>query len=538
MELYDLKQMYETGANREEILGACRTMLSETGVEACGEKLAFLAADFAHPEALALLFEAGVSPALVGNYGFTLLHTLALQELSRYCEKPPGAVAASTALLLDHGASALRKDENEGLTCYHYAARNGMYEMVETLARRGTKLNMTDKDGNTGIYIAAYYVKNALHALPYAQKAVEDAKQDYEETRRRLLARDMSEEQIAQYIKTNVRRTPEVMQREYEAAVNLVEGYFRVVKAFASGGVDVDEKNSYGQTALDMAVKNDAKKIAAFLSGALTGDGDKAAIAAGGMTPHQAAEKGDLEAIRAIAATGADMNGLNDTKEYFGACTPLAVAAAYLKPEAVTVLLECGADPSFKDGKGYTALSYLFHSCRAIFDRAVFEEKWIPRMIKDMVEAGMDFNATVNDSGDTLLTLACKSSRSTGYAHYSLEGVVIEEALKYKADINHANSFGETALMHVSGRDLDTMENIQITLLEQGASVSAADRNGDTALHYAARNRDKRGAKVLSDMLLEFGADPRTTNNAGQTALDIATGKDNEPLVKLLLSKM
>ena len=137
MELYDLKQMYETGANREEILDACRTMLSETGVEACGEKLAFLAADFAHPEALALLFEAGVSAALVGNYGFTLLHTLALQELSRrYRKKPPGAVAASTALLLDHGASVLRKDENEGLTCYHYAARNGMYEMVETLAQR------------------------------------------------------------------------------------------------------------------------------------------------------------------------------------------------------------------------------------------------------------------------------------------------------------------------------------------------------------------------------------------------------------------
>jgi hypothetical protein len=32
--------------------------------------------------------------------------------------------------------SYLRKDENEKVTCYHYAARNTLAEMVETLARR------------------------------------------------------------------------------------------------------------------------------------------------------------------------------------------------------------------------------------------------------------------------------------------------------------------------------------------------------------------------------------------------------------------
>jgi ankyrin repeat protein len=82
------------------------------------------------------------------------------------------------------------------------------------------------------------------------------------------------------------------------------------------------------------------------------------------------------------------------------------------------------------------------------------------------------------------------------------------------------------------------MENVQTALLEQGAEVSAADQNGDTALHYAARNDDKNGAKVLCDMLLEFGAAAAAVNNAGQTALDIATETGNEPLVKLLLSKM
>jgi len=75
-------------------------------------------------------------------------------------------------------------------------------------------------------------------------------------------------------------------------------------------------------------------------------------------------------------------------------------------------------------------------------------------------------------------------------------------------------------------------------LLEQSANVNAADKNGDTALHYAARNRNNTGAKTLCDMLLEFGADANKINNAGKSALDIATEQNNEPLVKLLLGKM
>jgi ankyrin repeat protein len=89
-----------------------------------------------------------------------------------------------------------------------------------------------------------------------------------------------------------------------------------------------------------------------------------------------------------------------------------------------------------------------------------------------------------------------------------------------------------------SARDFDLMENVQIALLEGGADTAAADQNGDTALHYAARNDDQNGAKTLCEMLLEFGAAADAVNNAGKTALDIAAETNNEPLVKLLLAKM
>jgi len=501
--------------------------------------LAFLAADFAHPEALQLLFDAGVSPVVTGKYGFTLLHFLAKWQESRYAERPAGAVAKTTSLLLDNKVSALKKDEDRGMTCYHYAAQNGMAEMVEVLAERGSKLNMTDKDGNTGIHIACDHVKHALRDMDTKKKNFENSKAEYEKTVSHQKEMGNTDEQIADYIKKWVTNTPEKAQKEYDKAVQHVEDYFRTVKAFAKGGVDISEKNSYDRPALDIAVENNAKKIAAFLSGTLKEDSG-ASVAAGGMTLHQAAEKGDAEAIKALVKSGADMNALKDADEHeLGGRTALGVAVAYLSIDAVDALLSCGADPSFKDGKGNAALRCFFSPYLKMSpNEKMINEKRIQRIIGSFVSAGFKIDSTVDDDGNTLLVIACKSSRGPSYKKQSMKSIIVEETMKHKSNINIANRFGETALMHAGAADFDTMENIQIALLEQGANVVAADKDGDTALHYAARNDDKNGAKALCDMLLEFGADAKAVNNAGQTALDIATERNIEPLVKLLLSKM
>jgi ankyrin repeat protein len=543
MEFYEVKNI--CGANdktAEEVLAAYREMVAEKGIDHCGQELLFLAADYAQPEALSFLLSAGASPSAVDDYGFTPLHYLARQEESRYHANPQGAVAACTELLLDSKVSYLRKDENEKMTCYHYAARNGMAEMVETLARRGAKLNLTDKEGDTGVHIACDYVKNALDDINYKKRDLEKAKARYEETVNRLQARQMTEEEIARYLQNSGDSTLERAEARYKAALELAEGYFRTVKAFAQGGVDIDEKNSYDQSALDIAVKNGAKKIGAYLSGELTGEEvGTAAVeraAAGGMTLHQAAEKGDVAAINAIAGTGADLNELlDDDDDHSDGCSPLAIACAYLQPQAAEALLAQGADPSFKDSNGRTAVSYLLSGLKASLHSGVFNEKRVSKIIRDLAAAGMSIDETVNDDEDTLLLLACKSSQGTSYNYHSVKGDVIDTVLALKADVNRANRFGETALMHACRRDFDMMENIQLVLLEQGAEVAATDQNGDTALHYAARNDDKNGAKTLCDMLLEFGAPAAAVNNAGHTALDIAAETDNEPLVKLLLAK-
>jgi ankyrin repeat protein len=155
-----------------------------------------------------------------------------------------------------------------------------------------------------------------------------------------------------------------------------------------------------------------------------------------------------------------------------------------------------------------------------------------------MIDKGFSVNGFVTDDSDTILLLACKSSSGTGYNHYTLKGVLVEEAMKYNADLGLANRFGETPLMWACKKDFDIMEKFQLAFLEGGADTSAKDSGGSTALHYAAANDSKAGAKTLSDMLLEFGADAKAVDNAGKTALDIATENNNEALVKLLLGKM
>jgi ankyrin repeat protein len=519
MKPYEVENLYERKTGKDEILAAFREIVSAPDFAeqagTTGKELALLAAAHAHPEALNLLFEAGVDPALTDDYGYTLLHEAAKMEY-RFYEPAPDDMANTVNLLLDKKVSVLRRDENKNMACYHYAAEAANYRFVETLAARGCKLNMTDRDGNTGVHIAALWAKEAVHGVKLAEEAVEFQKQRGDN----------------KAVDSKIAVVEEHKQK--------LENYFKTVNAFASGGVDIDEKNSMDQPALDLAVKSGAKKIAAFLSGKLGGGDDEAAVAAGGMSLHEAAEKNDADAIRAIAKTGADMNALSDRedKPYKG-LSALSVACAFLNAGAVLALLECGADPAYRDSSGRAAPAYCFPpGAMASLHSGIFKDKIIPTIFRAMMDRGLSVNGFVTNDSDTILLLACKTDTGRAYNGYTLKGTVIEEALKNRADFNISNRFGETPLMWASGKDFDGMEKFLPLFLEGGADVLAKDGRGNTALHYAAANDSKNGAKTCAETRLEFGADAKAVNNEGKSALDIAVEKNNEPLVKLLLGRM
>lgn len=289
--------------------------------------------------------------------------------------------------------------------------------------------------------------------------------------------------------------------------------------------MDTDEKNDYGQTALELAMDSGVKEAAVIITG------DETMADTGGMTAFQAIEKNDMVSLNALIETGADLNETSDDGMFLG-MTLLASACLTFNIEAVKLLLEGGADVNVKNGDGETCLTRLLKAGDS--EGEPFWQKndnsLCKKLLKLLWEAGMDKDARINDNSDTALTLACRKGYNEGQMDYHFATALIDGG----CDVNLSDSNGVTPLMLVSR--FSDVTDLQISIMEAGANLNHVDRNGDTPLHYAARNRSDNTAKEMAEMLFEFGFENvEAVNNEGKTALEIATDNNNEPLIKLIL---
>lgn len=498
-----------------------------------GESLLHIAATYADAGAIAILLEAGVSPNITTRYGDTALHVLAEQKMKTFYKVPAGATKEAALKLLEARVSPLRKND-EGQTCLHTAARWGRYELFEALVEKGSKLDMADKNGNLPLHIICEYSGRAASSLHYAEQEL---------TR----ARETAARETHKIYQERV----EYSEQKYAKDKAEFDSYFLSAKILIEAGIDVDEKNNYGQTAQDMLNENDRKgdkRIAALIGGFYSDDGgDENSEAAlrlktGGMSLHQAIEKDDHDSVRANIALGADVNELYTTDSEYDrhyGLTPLGLAICKMDVEVVELLLEAGANPNFKSGDGKTPMSAFFYGPVGI-NLKMFEEKRPARIMKAMKEHGLNIDDFIDEDLNTPLNKCCRDlGHSSGYNSYRLPGVILELLLEWGADIHLANAKGVTPLMNISACDEGGAENFQVMLLEAGAVANARDAEGNTPLMYAARHRNKAMAKNMVDMLFSFGdPEPQAVNNDGVSALEIVTQENNEPLVKYLLGKM
>ena len=71
--------------------------------------------------------------------------------------------------------------------------------------------------------------------------------------------------------------------------------------------------------------------------------------------------------------------------------------------------------------------------------------------------------------------------------------------------------------MHEAARQ--GSEDVVTVLMARGSSLSAKDRDGNTAIHVAAR----WGHLAIVEMLIEHNADVEILNNCGQTYSDLVS---------------
>ena len=227
----------------------------------------------------------------------------------------------------------------------------------------------------------------------------------------------------------------------------------------------------------------------------------------------QAAQAGDLAAIRSTLAAGGNVNA----KDPEGA-TALMYAALYpANADCLRLLLEHGADPNAANAFGATALIWGTGSLAKV---------------KALVEHGADVNARSKLGKSALLVAASRDGAGPVVSYLLAHGARVDFKDELQGvPIIPTGGGGATALIQAAkARDGEALAAL---LKKQGVDVNAKEKNGSTALLNAIAYRNHHNIKLL----LDHGAEVNVANAGGLSALILAAIQDDEETVSALLGR-
>ncbi|GMF38971.1 unnamed protein product [Phytophthora fragariaefolia] len=267
-------------------------------------------------------------------------------------------------------------------------------------------------------------------------------------------------------------------------------------------GVDVNDKDFIGMTALGVAAEKGHLDIVRFLAeehGADVGAEDMNRATA----LVKAAAHGHLDVVRLLTERcGADVDATDKDGN-----TALVKATEYGHFDVTRFLAEHGASVNAGDIVGYTALMWA----------AVNGSMDMVRLLVD--EFGADVNLKVWNEDTVLLVAASRGQ--LGIVRFLVE--------EQGVDVNYHNYKGYTAVMKaVEGGHIDV---VRFLADKHGSTVDGRFDDGHTALIKAAWNGH---ADVVSYLVDEHGAD---VAKDGETALNGATYHGHMAVVRLLVAE-
>ena len=334
-------------------------------------------------------------------------------------------------------------------------------------------------------------------------------------------------------------------------------GHFATIEILLSAGAEVDARERmFGRSALmQAALYGHVKAIQALLAGGADIDGKSKARETALVL---AAERGHTPALQTLLQAGADV-----TVENYSA---LFEAGKGGHAATMDALLTAGGDANAKlsNSNGTTLLMKVCDK-----DHIGFKSTSHIAVIDVLLKHGADV-AAKDDNGDGALAYAASTGRTEA----------TEVLLKGGADPNSKNKQGCTALMraategHVStveallnaGADTEAQDAIgndyRVYLLlgaarkgdaatienaiAQGVDVNVTNPDGETALIAAASaapHMERHPARLVCEehteavaALLKGGADPRSKDRHGMTALMYASERSHFAVVEALLN--
>ncbi len=216
---------------------------------------------------------------------------------------------------------------------------------------------------------------------------------------------------------------------------------------------------------------------------------------------HQAAADGDVDRVKLLISTGADVNAKNADRR-----TPLHLAAALGGKDAVLMLVRSGADINAKDKNSRTPL----HIAATAYKTDV---------VKLFVAGGADVNAK-DQAGRTPLHVAVGVGADA----------IVEVLITGGADVNAKDQAGRTPL-HLAAATPDIV--LARLLIANSAEIDAPDREGATPLYLAVETNQKD----LAQLLIEKGADVNAKDKSGRTPLHWAVIEGLKDMAEFLIAK-
>jgi ankyrin repeat protein len=379
--------------------------------------------------------------------------------------------------LIAAGANPTQTSRFGGILAIALAAVQGSPEVIEALIAAGADVNVCveritinrDKiQQQTGAAL-----KSALDLLETMGKTFETLDTNISNASKAVEAFDRAANR-AKLSNSNIAE-PEIALDTYPAILAARCGHPQALALLLEAGADPNRKDGEGLSGYDWAVRNEYSSILEVLR-RFGVEGTRVSL---DEYLLNAAEQGDVAAVSKWLDKGASPLARDErrkTRNY----TPLMLAASRGHAEAVSLLLNAGADIDASD----------------IVD---VDDKQPPALISDDYES---LTAMGLFLGVTPLMLAA----SRGHTN------VVQILIDRQANLQLKDCFGRDALCLAS---LKGHLEVVRALIQAGASINQRDVEGDTPLLMALSNTHKK----LARFLIESGADVNVQNNNGRTPL-------------------
>ena len=451
--------------------------------------------------------------------------------------------------LLSNGADVNAPEPESGDTPLLAAIDKGQWATAEYLLTQRPNLSLEDKNGNSPLYLAVSRGESALalvNLLLEAGAQVDLGPKKGDNTGATPLHFACATG-ANRCLETLLRHGASVTKQMPSGATPLhiaaKGGDKKTIDLLCRAGGNVSALNQDKRTPLhNCGITGNAKAAAALIQqGAAVDDAD-----AEGCTPLVCAVMNNqAEVAKVLLSNGANPDVILNTTDTHS--TPLFFAAANGYTDLVRVLIDNGANVMAKvAGKpgpfeaakhnGHEAAAKLLaaalkhHRAGAKAEKA---DKAVGKLWQDLVLA---LNGA---QGEEIRRLAqapnfSKLSPDQQLLVQSMLGATEEVRALLSLGANPNVSFegvifGAPVLYFLAGRERNT--EVIALLLDAGANAHLAQKDGSTALHFAA----KRGNVEIARLLMGKGVDPNDTNGSGMPPLIDACIQGNTRMVDALI---